>query len=178
MNDSADDGHLNVEVGYGLRLCSTYLGELEKLMGMRWKVDFQVETCSIWLYKWFNMLGAFGSDELAKTNKFSKIGCVGTSVNSLELPTSACCRFCMGGQIVNLKDDMWCLISRENRSIIRCWIIIWMLWKLKASETRKIVKCCLHPATCYFSGFWWMHNFWSMNPIENTWEPLLIGLDD
>lgn len=65
------------------------------------------------------MLGEFKYDELEKTDNFGKIGCVGPSVNSLEMPTFDCCRFRMGDWIGDMRIGMRCMIYKEHRSTIR-----------------------------------------------------------
>lgn len=73
-DDSVDDGWLKSEARDGLKLRCPYLDKYVDFMGMSQKADLSAKTCSICLCEWVNMLRTFVCDELAKRDKFSRIG--------------------------------------------------------------------------------------------------------
>lgn len=175
--DFVEGWWLKLDDRIGWRLHSPYLVKFEKFMRMILKVDLHTETCSIWLYEWFNTLDDLRYCELAKNRQNQQNWLtIETSEISLELPTFACCSFRMDGRIDDMEDDTWWLICREHISIIILWIGSWFIWKLKSNETRKNGNRCLHPTTNYFSRFWRMHKYWSISLFVNPWKNMLIWL--
>jgi len=73
-------------------------------MEMSRRMDFSPETYSICSYQWIIMLRAVEIGQLAETDNFHKIVCVGTCANSLWVPTFDSCHFYMWGQNGDLKD--------------------------------------------------------------------------